>query len=126
MADSRILRANYTTSTGVTKAYRAAHHPHGSVLTADAFKRGAVRSGTDFTVYEKWGLKGLDLAFYRKRSRYHTKYDSVAALAGKSSLWVMMENSVRTGNALVNMKSNKEDGGAVVYFDCEQRIDHSK
>ncbi|KAG8919206.1 hypothetical protein FRC02_001820 [Tulasnella sp. 418] len=106
-----------TSSTGVTKAFKSARHPHGTVLSADAFKARLVRSGTDFTVYETAGLKGLDLAFYRKRSRYHTKYDTVAGLGGQSSLWAMMEASLESGKALIDMDDNQKDGGEAVYFD---------
>lgn len=102
----------------MTNAFRAATRPHGSVLSADAFKRGVIRSGTDFSVYEAAGLKGLDLAFYQKRSRYHTKYDSVAALGGKKSLWAMMEASLQTTRALVDLNEKQEGGGDPVYFDC--------
>ncbi|KAG8906195.1 hypothetical protein FRB99_007411 [Tulasnella sp. 403] len=107
-----------TSNTGVTKAFRASHHPHGNVLSADAFKARLVRSGTDFEVYDENGMRGLDLAFYRKRSRYHTKYDSVAVMGGKASLWAMMEAALRTGNALVSLSKQQEtEGGDVVYFD---------
>ncbi|KAG8980896.1 hypothetical protein FRB90_007418, partial [Tulasnella sp. 427] len=106
-----------TSTTGVTKAFRSVRAPHGTVLSADAFKRRVVRSGTDFEVYDKAGMKGLDLAFYRKRARYHTKYDSVPALEGKGSLWAMMAASLRTTKALDAAKDGSEGGGQPVYFD---------
>lgn len=105
----------------MTKAARRASHPHGTVLSADAFKARLVRSGTDFQVYEEAGLKGLDLAFYRKRSRYHTKYDSVSYLEGRNSLWSMMETALDTGLALINMKDGQasSDDSNAVYFDSK-------
>ncbi|KAG1716468.1 hypothetical protein ID866_672 [Astraeus odoratus] len=78
-------------------------HPHANVLSADSFSRGTVRSDTDYSVYEKAGLEGLDFAFYRGRSRYHTKYDSVPGMnGGKSALWAMMENTHGASVALAN------------------------
>ncbi|KAG2133180.1 uncharacterized protein EDB93DRAFT_1331526 [Suillus bovinus] len=44
-------------------------HPHANVLTGDAFSRGVIRSGTDYSVYEQAGLKGLDFAFYRGKEQ---------------------------------------------------------
>lgn len=70
-------------------------------------------------MYEQAGLKGLDLAFYRKRSRYHTKYDSVAALNGRSSLWAMMSTALEASNGLIKMGDGGSGDGDVVYFDCE-------
>ncbi|KIO31881.1 hypothetical protein M407DRAFT_19145 [Tulasnella calospora MUT 4182] len=106
-----------TSSTGVTKAFRAVRSPHGTVLSADAFKRRVIRSGTDFEVYNKAGMKGLDLAFYRNRARYHTKYDSVPALEGKGSLWAMMSAGLRATQALDAANDGSEGGGQPVYFD---------
>ncbi|KAG8679300.1 hypothetical protein FRC09_019062, partial [Ceratobasidium sp. 395] len=106
-----------TSSFDVTSAFRAVSRPHGSTLSSDAFKRGLVRSGTDFSVYEQAGMRGLDLAFYRQRSRYHTKYDSVASLGNKGSLWLMMENALEAGNALVSRKDEGTKTADAVYFD---------
>ncbi|KAG8872471.1 hypothetical protein FRB98_009577, partial [Tulasnella sp. 332] len=108
-----------TSGTDVTKAFRSARHPHGNVVTADGFKAGLVRSGTDFQIYTKAGMEGLDLAFYRMRSKYHTKYDSVANLGGRDSLWAMMEASLGSGKALVDLvdAKGKDSGAEVIYFD---------
>ncbi|OAX36374.1 Zn-dependent exopeptidase [Rhizopogon vinicolor AM-OR11-026] len=101
-------------------------HPHANVITSDAFKRGVVRSGTDYSVYEEFGLKGLDFAFYRGRSRYHTKYDSIPGMAGdqsKNSLWAMMEGTLSSSLVLANDikgKTRNESAGRAsepVYFD---------
>lgn len=56
-----------TSSLDVTSAFRSVSRPHGSTLSSDAFKRKLIRSGTDFSVYEAAGMRGLDLAFYRQR-----------------------------------------------------------
>jgi hypothetical protein len=102
--------------------------PHANVITSDAFARGVIRSGTDYTVYEQAGMKGLDFAFYRGRSRYHTKYDSIPGMAGdqsKNALWAMMEGTLSSSLALANDikgKTRNESGGRAgepVYFDRE-------
>ena len=78
-------------------------HPHANVLFADAFSRGVIRSGTDYSVYEQAGLDGLDFAFYRDRSRYHTGYDSISGMeGGKKALWAMMEATHGASLALAN------------------------
>jgi len=101
-------------------------HPHANVLSSDAFSRGLIRSGTDFSVYTgpgaHGGMEGLDLAFYKGRSRYHTKYDAVQhTLGGKKSLWSMMETAKGVGISLLNDNehSNRQKEGDPVYFDCK-------
>ncbi|KAF8595588.1 Zn-dependent exopeptidase [Ceratobasidium sp. AG-I] len=111
-----------TSSLGVTSAFRAVSRPHGSTLSSDAFKRKLIRSGTDFSVYEAAGMRGLDLAFYRQRSRYHTKYDSVSWLGNKASLWLMMENALEAGNALVSSPEVSDKNTDAVYFDIYGRM----
>lgn len=107
-------------------------HPHANVLSSDAFSRGLIRSGTDYSVYagpgSRAGMAGLDLAFYKGRSRYHTKYDAVPyTLGGKKSLWSMMEVAKGVGTGLLDKPFDAEDGNvndkrakdAPVYFDGE-------
>lgn len=78
-------------------------HPHINVLFADTFSRGVVRSTTDYSVYEQAGLDGLDFAFYKGRSRYHTWYDSISGMeGGKKALWAMMETTHGASLALAN------------------------
>ena len=72
-------------------------------------------------------MDGLDLAFYKGRSRYHTKYDAVPfILGGERSLWSMMETARGVGenllSALVVEVDNENDDkneDVPVYFDCE-------
>ncbi|KIM36870.1 hypothetical protein M413DRAFT_448810 [Hebeloma cylindrosporum] len=101
-------------------------HPHGNVLSADAFSRGVINSGTDFTVYNHAredgpGMEGVDFAFYQGRSKYHTKYDSIPGARGaKRSLWTMMETVRGAGMALLNEDRThvgSDEPLAPVYFD---------
>ncbi|KIJ15630.1 hypothetical protein PAXINDRAFT_176502 [Paxillus involutus ATCC 200175] len=96
-------------------------HPHANVISAEAFSRGVIRSGTDYSVYEQGGLHGLDFAFYRGRSRYHTKYDSIPGMVGgKKALWAMMEGTHGASLALANDDAMHAEPGKQdqpVYFD---------
>ncbi|KAF8711662.1 Peptidase family M28, partial [Rhizoctonia solani] len=105
-----------SSSFDVTTAFRSVSRPHGSSLSSDAFKRGLIRSGTDFSVYEEAGMRGLDLAFYRRRARYHTVFDSAAWLGNQNSLWIMMESALEAGDALVSAGPSGKPVDAV-YFD---------
>ena len=76
-------------------------------------------------------MQGLDYAFYKHRSRYHTKYDAVPYTeGGRRALWSMLEGAAGAGRALldvpvtpeasVNVKKGK--GAGAVYFD-RKRLD---
>ena len=74
-------------------------------------------------------MQGLDLAFYKGRSRYHTKYDTVPYTAGgKRSLWSMMEVAKGSGIELLNGRdtgvnpAGVTDKDAPVYFDRKHNI----
>ncbi|KAJ7681779.1 hypothetical protein B0H17DRAFT_942691 [Mycena rosella] len=103
-----------------TPALRSFHvpHPHGNVLSSDAFSRGVIRSGTDYTVYTGAGMEGLDLAFYRKRSSYHTKYDAIPYTEGQEkALWAMMESAQASAVSLLSNDRTHGSGSPPVYFD---------
>ncbi|EJT98766.1 hypothetical protein DACRYDRAFT_118549 [Dacryopinax primogenitus] len=105
-----------TSSPHVTSAYHRVPHPHGNSVSADAFKRGVIRSRTDYTVYETMGWEGLDVAFYKGRSWYHTMGDNVPALGGVKSQWAMLETAYyATEGLMADEESNH--GGDTVFFD---------
>ncbi|KAL5525905.1 hypothetical protein ACEPAG_7243 [Sanghuangporus baumii] len=107
-----------SSSTRIAQSWTNVKHPHAAVLSADAFNRGVVRSGTDYTVYTKAGRGGIDFSFYRQRSKYHTKEDSIPSIGGKAALWNMMESTLLAGLALVNDEgSGSGSKGTPVYFD---------
>ncbi|KAF5322344.1 hypothetical protein D9619_002200 [Psilocybe cf. subviscida] len=136
------------TSTAPVRALRNVAHPHSNVLSADAFSRGVIRSGTDYSVYTgldahprgmlpslqqndgqetfrmsdpRGGMAGLDLAFYKGRSRYHTKYDSSQyTLGGERSLWAMMDAARGIGEGLLSVpldKGARPDGKRIINGD---------
>ncbi|KAI0205361.1 hypothetical protein F4808DRAFT_282056 [Astrocystis sublimbata] len=89
-----------TTDAEVTAAYRGSPNPFGTVVSSDAFGLGAIRSNTDYTVFNGvYGMRGLDLAFYRPRARYHTNQDD-AKHASRASLFHMLSNSLHTMKVL--------------------------
>ena len=97
------------------------------MLSGDSFSRGVVRSDTDYSVYAPAGKEGLDFAFYRGRSRYHTKYDSIPGMAGgKKALWAMMEGTHGASVALANRDNfHVQPHGQrdrPVYFDRKYRL----
>ncbi|KAF1816334.1 endoplasmic reticulum metallopeptidase 1 [Eremomyces bilateralis CBS 781.70] len=99
-----------STDTEVTKFYKAAGHPYGSVLTGDGFQMGLVRSQTDYVVFNgDLGLRGLDVAFLEPRARYHTSEDSTR-YTSIDSVWHMLSAAIATVEGLALDKSEEYQG----------------
>ncbi|KAF8632433.1 hypothetical protein AX15_001877 [Amanita polypyramis BW_CC] len=121
LAPVKAFAHGFTTN---STTYRVSH-PHGNVLSTDAFQRGVVRSGTDYSIYMSRSgrsMEGIDLAFYNRRSRYHTMFDSIPGVKGKAkeSLWAMLETVWAAGGVLLNIELTENpgsDANPVVYFD---------
>lgn len=105
---------------------KGVRHPHGNVLSADAFARGVIRSRTDFSVFskgipgQKEGMAGVDVAFYKNRAYYHTPFDSIPGMGrdeGRKALWTMMESVRGAGLELLNGAEIDDNGDTGVYFD---------
>ncbi|KAB5576029.1 hypothetical protein GE09DRAFT_1094416 [Coniochaeta sp. 2T2.1] len=80
----------------VTAAYAKTKHPFGTVIGSDGFSMGVIASQTDYVVLNDiYGQRGLDLAFFKPRARYHTNQDD-ARHSSKASLWHMLSTSVHT------------------------------
>nr|POF15018.1 vacuolar membrane protease [Quercus suber] len=100
-----------STDAEVAKFYAKSPYPFGSVISGDGFKRGAIRSGTDYTIFTEFlGLRGLDVAFFEPRARYHTDEDS-ARETSPASLWHMLSASLATVKGLANHKGTEFEGG---------------
>ena len=74
-------------------------------------------------------MKALDLAFYKGRSRYHTRYGTTPyTTGGEKSLWSMMEVAKGFGIELLNTYDNEVDQGGVrdrdapVFFYCKHNV----
>lgn len=97
------------------QAYAATPHPFGSVVAANAFERGVIKSDTDYSVFASvYGQRGLDIAFYEPRSRYHTQEDD-ARHSSVSSVWYMLSAALATTEALskttgVDFEGPRSDG----------------
>lgn len=100
-----------STDTEVTKYYSASKRPFGTVVSGDGFKKGLIRSETDYRVfYSELGLRGLDVAFMEPRARYHTVEDSTRETSLKS-VWHMLSASISTVSGLASDTSNTFNGG---------------
>ncbi|KAH6720261.1 aminopeptidase-like protein [Leptodontidium sp. MPI-SDFR-AT-0119] len=90
-----------STDSEVTRAYAKAPHPLGTVVSADGFALGFIRSETDYVIFRAEGYRGLDVAFWEPRARYHTEQDD-AKHASRDSLWHMLSASVATMDYLTS------------------------
>ncbi|CAG8951426.1 hypothetical protein HYFRA_00007342 [Hymenoscyphus fraxineus] len=98
-----------STDTEVTRAYGKSRHPFGSVVSSDGFALGFVRSETDYVIFRAEGYRGLDVAFWEPRARYHTNQDD-AKHTSKDSLWHMLSASVETMRYLTSDTSGAFTG----------------
>ena len=98
-----------STDTEVTKFYQGSKMPFGNVLSADAFKRGIIRSETDYSIfYGLLGMRGLDVSFFEPRARYHTDEDDTKH-SSQASLHHMMSAAFATMEGLTSDKSSDFD-----------------
>ncbi|KAJ9637177.1 hypothetical protein H2199_007463 [Coniosporium tulheliwenetii] len=99
-----------STDTEVTKFYKKSPYPFANVVSRDGFERGLIRSQTDYVVFNgELGLRGLDVAFFEPRSRYHTTEDS-ARETSVNSLWHMLSAAIATTEGLASDTSSEFDG----------------
>ncbi|KPM37835.1 Vacuolar membrane protease [Neonectria ditissima] len=107
-----------TTDLQAAKAYGGSPHPFGTVVAANAFEAGVVKSATDFQIWDKsFGQRGLDIAFYAPRARYHSNEDD-ARHASVNSLWHMLSAALAsteklsqtTGTDFHGPRSDKNSG----------------
>ena len=99
-----------SSDTEVTKAYQNAPYPYGDCASGDVFARGAIRSQTDYIIFDGiLGLRGLDVAFTEPRARYHTDQDDTKH-TDLDSLWHMLSAALATMQALSSDTSSDFDG----------------
>ncbi|OAA51924.1 Peptidase family M28 family [Metarhizium rileyi] len=99
-----------TTDLETADAYSKSPHPFGSVVASNAFERGVIKSDTDYSVFVKnYGLRGLDIAFYAPRSRYHTEEDD-ARHTSVDSIWHMLSAALATTEFLSASTNAKFNG----------------
>ena len=101
-----------STDAEVTSFYRGTSHPFGSAVSSDGFKRGLIRSGTDYSVfYDALGMRGLDVAFMEPRARYHTEQDDFRHTS-RDSIWHMLSAAVHTTKGLAANTERTFEGDA--------------
>lgn len=118
-----------STDEKVTRAYAKSPHPFGTVISSDSFGMGFIRSQTDYIVLNDiYGQRGLDVTFFKPRSRYHTKDDDLKHTS-RASLWHMLSSAVATmqdlsSTSFVGDRSDNDAskvpngrGGTGVWFD---------
>lgn len=114
-----------STDEEVTKYYKKSPYPFGSIVSSDGFKRGLVRSQTNYVVYtDILHMRGLDVAFMEPRARYHTSEDSTT-YTSKASLWHMLSAALATTKGLAmdtktDLRAGK--GSPAVWFDLFGQI----
>ena len=95
-----------STDAKVARAYKNSPYPFGSVVTGTGFESGLVRSQTDYVVFNGMlGMRGLDVAFFEPRSRYHTSQDDTRHTSQKS-LWHMLSAAIATTKSLTSDTSD--------------------
>lgn len=98
------------TDTEVVRFYQRSRYPFASVFSGDVFKRGIIRSQTDYVIFnDVLGLRGLDLAFMEPRARYHTEQDDTRHTS-VDSLWHMLSSALSTIQGLASDTSSNFDG----------------
>lgn len=101
---------------GIAKYYSLVPSPFASSIFQEGFSNRVVRSQTDYKVYEREGLEGFDIAFYKPRSLYHTYRDSIAT-ANRGSLYHMLSNALALVDTISSQKVIEDDQAQAVYFD---------
>ena len=98
-----------TTDLEIAEVYGESPHPFGSVVAANAFERGVIKSATDYEVFvESFGMRGMDIAFYAPRARYHTEEDD-ARHSSVESIWHILSA------ALASTEKLAETTGTIFY-----------
>ncbi|ANZ76339.1 BA75_03553T0 [Komagataella pastoris] len=103
------------TDTGIVSHYSNVRSPFANSLLQEGFNSGLIHSETDYKVYAEHGLRGVDIAFYRPRSLYHTRRDSIKG-ANRESLWHMESNAL---DLVLDLGYNSiaEDLSPGIFFD---------
>ncbi|KAG5984064.1 hypothetical protein E4U55_006199 [Claviceps digitariae] len=100
-----------TTDLETAQAYEKSPHPFGSVVAANAFERQIIRSRTDYSVFvDNFGQRGLDIAFYAPRARYHTEDDD-ARHTSVDSIWHMLSAALASTESLSESASSSRFNG---------------
>ncbi|ODQ83199.1 hypothetical protein BABINDRAFT_159639 [Babjeviella inositovora NRRL Y-12698] len=109
------------TDYGVSSYYSAVRSPFGSSIFQQGFSNGLVHSETDYKVYKEHGLRGVDIAFYKPRSIYHTAGDSIQG-SDKHSLWHMLSTAKDYVEEVVGQAEVNDNLDTPVFFDLLGKV----
>jgi hypothetical protein len=108
----------FETQTGnaaiVSLAGTALDHPVGSSLAYEIYK--LLPNDTDFTVFRREGLAGVNFGFTEGPARYHTPLDNLRYL-DRGSLQHHGENALAMARALAGAEAVPRAAGDKVFFD---------
>ena len=93
---------------------KSAPHPISHSLSYEIYR--LLPNDTDFTVFRKANLPGLNFAYVNGLSRYHTPLDSIAAI-DQRSLQHHGSNALALTRQFGNLDLNRTEAGDAVYFD---------
>ncbi|KAI9473614.1 MAG: hypothetical protein EXX96DRAFT_621254 [Benjaminiella poitrasii] len=101
-----------------------AHYLHASPLGNDLLQAKLLKSDTDYTVFTRHGVPGLDFSFYYPRSHYHTQRDDLAHTTPES-LQHMGQMALSTalsidGSETIVPKAGKPE--PIIYYDILGRF----
>jgi hypothetical protein len=101
-----------------------AHLLHGSPLGSDILRAKLLKSDTDYTVFGRHGIPGLDIMFYYPRSHYHTQRDDLVhttphALQHMGQMALGSVLSIDASETIVSQAGKPE---SIIYYDILGRV----
>ncbi|KAI9267586.1 hypothetical protein EDC94DRAFT_601309 [Helicostylum pulchrum] len=105
-------------------ASSGAHLLHASPLGNDLLQAKLLKSDTDYTVFSRHGVPGLDISFYYPRSHYHTQRDDLAHTTPQSlqHMGQMALGSVLSIDASENILHDAGSPEPIIYYDILGRV----
>lgn len=100
------------------------HLFHASPLGNDLLQAKLLKSDTDYTVFSKHGVPGLDISFYYPRSHYHTQRDDLAH-TNPQSLQHMGQMALGSVLSIDSSETMLQEAGApepIIYYDILGRV----
>lgn len=97
---------------------------HASPLGNDLLQAKLLKSDTDYTVFSKHGVPGLDISFYYPRSHYHTQRDDLAH-TNPQSLQHMGQMALGSVLSIDSSETMLQEAGApepIIYYDILGRV----
>lgn len=102
----------------VANAYKGVPSPFGTVLSSEIYDLDLIESDTDYRIFAtELEMQGLDVGFYRSRSKLHTREDNIQHIS-VDSIWHMLSSSIEIVKSLSQLLESSDDGISTgVWFD---------